>query len=142
MLKILIATDGSQPAARAIDAVARLAREGAAVQVTLVNVRGEPVMYGELPPVSLDSVEAALDQQQQSVLAAAERHATECGLKPAAVRRARGFPSAEILRLATEIQADQIVMGTHGRGALGSFLLGSVAQRVVHEASVPVLLVR
>jgi nucleotide-binding universal stress UspA family protein len=33
-------------------------------------------------------------------------------------------------------------MGTHGRGMVGSLLLGSVAQRVVHRAKVPVLLVR
>jgi nucleotide-binding universal stress UspA family protein len=33
-------------------------------------------------------------------------------------------------------------MGTHGRGAVGSLLIGSVAQRVVHLAKVPVLLVK
>ena len=33
-------------------------------------------------------------------------------------------------------------MGTHGRGAVGSLLIGSVAQRVLHLAGVPVLLVR
>ena len=39
-------------------------------------------------------------------------------------------------------RAIEAAAGTHGRGAVGSLLLGSVAQRVVHQAKVPVLLVR
>jgi len=47
-----------------------------------------------------------------------------------------------ILDVADEIQADMIVMASHGRGGIGRFLLGSVADRVVHHAKVPVLLIR
>jgi nucleotide-binding universal stress UspA family protein len=53
-----------------------------------------------------------------------------------------GEPAAEIVRLADERGVDQIVMGTHGRGAVVSLFLGSVAQRVVHLSKVPVLLVK
>ena len=52
-----------------------------------------------------------------------------------------GVPAREILRLATSIRADVIVMGTHGRGAVGHLLLGSVAERVVQRSPVPVLTV-
>lgn len=41
-------------------------------------------------------------------------------------------------RRAAELGCDSIVTGTHGRGRLGSALIGSVAQRVAHDASVPV----
>ena len=46
------------------------------------------------------------------------------------------------MRLAAERGVDCIVMGTRGMNALGGLLLGSVAQRVVHLASVPVMLVK
>ena len=53
-----------------------------------------------------------------------------------------GFPAEDIVRLATEVQADLIVVGTHGRRGLSHLLLGSVAERVVRTAPCPVLTVR
>lgn len=53
-----------------------------------------------------------------------------------------GVAAAEIVRYATEVSADLIVMGSHGRGLIGRALLGSVAQRVLHDAPCPVLVVR
>lgn len=53
-----------------------------------------------------------------------------------------GLPSAEIIKYARDHQVDLIVMGTHGRGALGHVLLGSVAERVVRKAPCAVLTVR
>jgi nucleotide-binding universal stress UspA family protein len=50
-------------------------------------------------------------------------------------------PAAGILEGASERGADLIVMGTHGRSALGRFFLGSVAEKVVRHASVPVVTV-
>jgi nucleotide-binding universal stress UspA family protein len=53
-----------------------------------------------------------------------------------------GEATEEICAQASELGADMIVVGTHGRGVLGRALLGSVAQSVLHTASVPVLTVR
>ena len=53
-----------------------------------------------------------------------------------------GIPSQQIVRVAKAKRADLIVMGTHGRGALGKAFLGSVATRVVATAPCPVLTVR
>jgi len=52
-----------------------------------------------------------------------------------------GVPHAEILQLARESGCDLIVMGTHGRTGLEHLLMGSVAERVLRTASVPVLTV-
>lgn len=53
-----------------------------------------------------------------------------------------GHPATEILKTAEKEKAHMIVMGTHGHGMLGSAVMGSVAQRVVSDAQIPVLLVR
>jgi nucleotide-binding universal stress UspA family protein len=53
-----------------------------------------------------------------------------------------GHPAAEIVAAARADKSHLIVMGTHGHGVLGRMLLGSVAQRVVSECNVAVLLVK
>lgn len=53
-----------------------------------------------------------------------------------------GSPANEIVKTAKADKAHLIVMGTHGHGVLGRILMGSVAQRVVSETDVPVLLVK
>ena len=52
-----------------------------------------------------------------------------------------GVPHVEIIRCATDVKADMIVMGTHGRTGLDHLLLGSVAERVVRGSTIPVLTV-
>jgi nucleotide-binding universal stress UspA family protein len=142
MLKMLIGVDGSEHALRCIDVVASLSRKVTPVEAVLINVRDTPLLYGDLPLTDLDLIEQGLQKQQVQTLDAALERARACGLAVAATRRARGLAAPEIVRAATECGADQIVLCTRGMGALGNLLLGSVAQRVVHLADVPVLLVK
>ncbi len=53
-----------------------------------------------------------------------------------------GDPAAQIVQIAAERQVELIAMTTHGRGAMGRWYFGSVADRVARSATVPVLLVR
>ena len=53
-----------------------------------------------------------------------------------------GHPVEEILRVAALEKSDVIVMGTRGYGLIGRALMGSVAQRVVADSDIPVLLVK
>ncbi|KAA9399622.1 universal stress protein [Haloarcula sp. CBA1130] len=53
-----------------------------------------------------------------------------------------GVPKTEIVDAVTEIPADLVVMGTHGRTGLDHYLIGSVAETVVRESPVPVLTVQ
>ena len=142
MMKLLVAVDGSEPSRHAIDATARLAREMGGVEVLLLNVREGPVYYGELPAFDAESVERAMAAAQHELLAAALAQAHEAGLQQVSTVAAEGLAAQQIAQVAAEKQVDQIVMGTHGRNPLGGLLLGSVAQRVVHLAVVPVLLVK
>lgn len=142
MLKMLIAVDGSDHARRAVEAVARLAAQMPAVEVVLLNVADAAVYYGELPPFDYESIERMRRQHQERVLEEALAHARGCGLQALSTQSAVGMAASEIVRVAEQRAVDQIVMGTHGKGALGSLFLGSVAQRVVHLAKVPVLLVK
>lgn len=142
MLRMMIAVDGSPYAQRAIEAVARMARAGVDLEVHLLNVRDPQIYYGELPVMNIEEIEAAQKAAQDALLAEAQKRALELGLKVRSVHAAVGLPAAEIVRLATEVGVDQVVLGTHGRGAMGSLFLGSVAQRVAHLASLPVLLVK
>jgi nucleotide-binding universal stress UspA family protein len=57
-------------------------------------------------------------------------------------RLAEGEPATEILKVAQEVNAELIVMGTHGRTGLGRLLLGSVAEQVLRKAPCPVLTVK
>jgi nucleotide-binding universal stress UspA family protein len=52
-----------------------------------------------------------------------------------------GPAAFEIVRYANERAADILVLGSHGRGVIRRFLLGGVAERVLREASCPVLVV-
>jgi nucleotide-binding universal stress UspA family protein len=61
---------------------------------------------------------------------------------PVEYRLEEGFEGTEIARVAKEVHADIIVMGTHGRTGLGRLLLGSVAENVLRHASCPVLTVK
>jgi nucleotide-binding universal stress UspA family protein len=52
-----------------------------------------------------------------------------------------GDPAAEILRKADELEADLVVMGTHGKGLLAHAFLGSVAEKILHRIKIPVLMI-
>jgi len=61
---------------------------------------------------------------------------------PVSTRALTGDIADRILALATEIGADALVVGTHGRKGLSHLLLGSVAEKVIRGAPVPVVCVR
>jgi nucleotide-binding universal stress UspA family protein len=142
MSKFLVAVDGSEHARRAVEAVANLSRQLKASEVLLLHVGVPDIFYGELPAYDPEAVERAARQYREQLMADALSHARQCGLQQVSTQLAVGDPATEIASVAEARGVDQIVMGTHGRGALGSLFLGSVAQRVVHLSKVPVLLVK
>jgi nucleotide-binding universal stress UspA family protein len=142
MLKLLIAVDGSEHAHRAIDAAARLAKE-TTVECVLVHVReGAEAYHGDITPRDYERIGAEARTRQDAILAEALTYARQAGLVDATTLAQAGSPEVDLPNVATQRGVDMIVMGTRGLGTMGALLLGSVAQRVVHHATVPVLLVK
>lgn len=142
MLKLLIPVDGSDASLRALQTAARLGREGV-VEAVLVHVReGAATYHGERSPREYERIAEQALARQTDILEAARAAAQSAGLTVAGVLAETGSPDVDIPRLATTHAADMIVMTTRGLGAVSSLLMGSVAQKVVHNATVPVLLVK
>ena len=147
--KVLLPTDGSETADKAIAFSARLLGN-TSCKVTLLSVVEEPAYSafwsdGLIAPEVLmpppEEMREELDKRAEEMLAESARPLREAGLEATPMIRF-GNSAAEILQEAEEGGYDMIVMGSHGRGALGGFLLGSVSNRVTHHATCPVLIVR
>lgn len=63
-------------------------------------------------------------------------------VNPADVHIETGFPKEEILHLAKTVEADLIVMGSHGRKAIISAVVGSTANAILHKATTDIMVVR
>lgn len=136
--KILVATDGSDHAKKAVAAAADLGRRYGA-RVTVVTVF-EPIPidlgtpYGEqLTARRMGVAEELLREAAQVLERSGVAHETDT---------LSGPPARMILEVARTRRPDLIVLGSRGLGPVGQILLGSVSFRVVQEAPCPVLLTR
>jgi nucleotide-binding universal stress UspA family protein len=135
--RILLPTDGSDANGRAVEQGVGLAREtGAGLHVLFVL---EDVPYA--PETMDDAVEGQLREIGEAAIEEIEERAEAAGVDLVTEMR-EGVPHETILEYAEEADVDAVVMGTHGRSGLDRYLLGSVTERVVRAAEVPVLTVR
>jgi nucleotide-binding universal stress UspA family protein len=145
-VKVLLAIDDSSASDRAIALVATLALP-AGSHVQVVNVAdGLLGVYAGMPGVviSADAVEVDMEvdrQERQGYLDEAAGRLVGPG-RSVETKIIQGRPASSIVDAARESGADLIVLGSHGRGALASAVLGSVAAEVIEYASTPVLVVR
>jgi len=138
MKELLVAIDGSDGSAAAVDEALALAREVGA-RITFAFVRKPPSSLLGYPYYDrLLSTE--LGKARETIGAAASK-AQEAGVESRG-EILEGDPVDEILSVADNRRADLIVMGSRGRGALAGALLGSVSSAVVQHASVPVLVAK
>ena len=137
--------DGSELAEGVIPHVAELARDrGSQVCLLAVAPLGRRV-----PPVLADLLlsAAGTQEERQRVEQELTAYLTTIAekLKPAINAQIGvrfGQPADEILALASEVGAELIVMSTHGRSGIRQRVFGTVADRILHGASCPLLLVR
>jgi nucleotide-binding universal stress UspA family protein len=141
MKKILIATDGSDSAHEALEFGLGLAEEqGATPFVVHVAPAVEVLPYANFG-VPAPTVPHELDEQDRAPLTEAAELATRRGIE-AKAELLLGDPADEIVAFADMIDADLIVVGSRGHGAIATVLLGSVSRAVLHESRRPVLVVR
>jgi nucleotide-binding universal stress UspA family protein len=142
--RVLLATDFSDDAARAADALARLlAGRIAEVEVVLAHVCHLPAVVAWLlgGEEGARPLLAELDQGARDSLASVEASLAEKGLRVLTEVR-EGDPAEVLVGLTREREVGLVAMGTRGHARVRRLLLGRTADRVIQHASCPVLTVR
>lgn len=141
---VLLPTDGSELATRAVDAGIELARMIGA-KVTIVTVVERFHVYTTNP----QQIEASVREYQAhaaghcaQVLGDARAKADAAGVPVETVTRTGDVAWEEIVGTAGHVGADLIAMASHGRRGLSALMLGSQTSRVLAEAKVAVLVLR
>ena len=145
---ILVATDGSELAARALDHALGLAK-ALGSKLTIVTVTEPAALvgggYATIAGTAFDPVPELLEAQESAargLLDKAVQTAAEAGIDAKSVYVNDSFPAEGIITTAVTSAADLIVMGSHGRRGLGRLLLGSQTSNVLAHTSIPVLVTR
>ncbi|WP_187360095.1 universal stress protein [Chitinolyticbacter meiyuanensis] len=135
----VIAIDGSAPSLRALSALLKLTPSPQRGQIHLVNV--QPALLPGRNCLSAEEIATMQQQDGEAELAEAVALLRQQGIAFSS-HIVKGSPAEGIVACAQDTGANQIYMGTRGRGAAASLLLGSVATKVVSLSPVPVTLVR
>jgi nucleotide-binding universal stress UspA family protein len=141
---ILIATDGSELAQKAVDHGLSLAKLlGARCLIVTVTEPWTAVVSGEMGVVyPIDEYEKAATANAAKILADAAQVARKSGQSCETLHVKDQFPADGIVEAANAKGCDLIVMASHGRRGLTRLLLGSQASSVVTHSKVPVLICR
>ena len=140
-MKILLPIDGSELALHEVRFALQLVAQGLQASFLLVNVQEPATLYEMVTapdPVVLENVSHAAGEH---ALQAAEELLHSAGI---AFERAvvTGDPANAVLELIDEYGCEMVIIGSNSMGLLRSALQGSVAQTLIHDSPVPVLLVK
>jgi nucleotide-binding universal stress UspA family protein len=137
---LVVAVDGSVPSRRGLTVATSLAK-AMGLELELVNVQ-PPIL---LPPAAYEdtirAIEAAQTRESRALLDAESAAPAAAGVGVVTTSLV-GSPAEAIADLSREERVWGIVVGAKGHSAVGRVLLGSVADRLVHICTKPVLVVR
>lgn len=141
-MKILIPIDGSDYAMRALDyVVSHMAGFKEAPQLFLLNVQWKLASGNVKLFINQETINDYYREQGIEALTAARNKLDAAGLAYT-YHISIGTPAEAIVQYAKEQHIDQIVMSAHGQTTLSDLLLGSVVSKVLHLATVPVLVIK
>ena len=137
-MKILVATDGSERAMKAVRRSVELAeREGADITLLAVGYSFE----GEVGEVPVD-IQEALDSEARTALEKAKSLFDEKGIKVDTLVGKGRVPANVILEVLEEGKFDRILLGSTGKTGIKRYVIGSTATKVVAHASCTVTVIR
>jgi nucleotide-binding universal stress UspA family protein len=139
--QILVPTDFSAPSKQAIAYAFELAQICGATLVLLHVIEELPPYIGFLPPEETPKALEELADRARRDLARVVPQAQDSKVE-VTCQAAVGAPAPKIIEVAQEMNADMIVIATHGRTGFRHFVMGSVAEHVVRTAPCPVLTIR
>jgi nucleotide-binding universal stress UspA family protein len=141
MQRIIVATDGSPGANRAVDTAARMAKVTGA-ELIIITIGGS-ISGAELR--RLASTEGDLSKVLKAaaaqILGQARKRALRSGASAVRMRSGWGDPAETIIDMVRGEKADVLVVGRRGRGRLSGHLLGSVSQKLTSLAPCKVMIV-
>jgi nucleotide-binding universal stress UspA family protein len=139
---ILLTTDFSDTSKKAFAPAITLAKRfGAKILLAYVEEDRLPPLVVEYMAVGVEEIlSQQADLAGERLRELIERELADCDQVEPMV--SMGAPHVEIVRLASDWNADLIVMATHGRGFISHAILGSTAERVLRRAPCPVLIIR
>lgn len=141
---ILVAIDESQQAAAALDLAIELSRAVSASLTIVHAIDPARIAAASTDTMAANTVEIELDELQtagRDLLEKAVARAKAAGLEAMSLLR-DGIPAATILDTARRSNCDLIVIGTHGRHGVARMFVGSCAESVLRDSTVPVLIKR
>jgi nucleotide-binding universal stress UspA family protein len=140
---ILVALDGSEGSRKALDIAVQLAKDQGArcTMCTVVDIVSAASSMTFATGDIVNEWIATLNQDARQIESEAIAKYADSGVT-IDTHVLEGYPSSALLDVAKKTSADLIVMGSHGRTGLKRMWLGSVAESVVREATIPVLIAR
>ena len=143
---ILIPTDGSPLSQKAVVQGVALAKSvGAKVTAFFAAPPATPIVYRDHLPVGYATPgdrEEMIRKTAAKYLGFVERAAKKAGISCESVHVTSDYPEEGILKVAQKKKCDLIVMATHGQGGLRGMFIGSVTQKVLNQAKIPVMVFR
>jgi nucleotide-binding universal stress UspA family protein len=147
--RILVPLDGSPLAEEALPHAIRAAQCGETAEITLLQVVSTVSLAAAADPIAVSGTEAAVamhatEEAEKEALIYLQEVAARPELEgiPVRVSVVRGSAAREIVQFALENSTELIAMSTNGRSGLGTLIMGSVADQVVRESGLPILLIR
>jgi nucleotide-binding universal stress UspA family protein len=138
--KILVPLDGS-PLAEAVLPHAEALAKSEGAEIVLLRVAVTPARYlFAHNPAEGNNVIKMIEKEAKDYMKAEVAKLQNEGIKVTGITRDGAAPD-EILEVAEETHADVIAMSTHGYSGVERWLMGSVAEKVVHHAHIPVMLI-